>query len=179
MLDSEKLYADAMKNGCVERRVIKCLIIGAAGVGKTSIKHLLLKKPLPKRRESTGLLEKPAVAVSISRDVAIARAIMKSDCSEWYVVDNDEDLTKMIAKLIKTGVSTLPVTSQEMSKFVGTTPELVVDQGVFNSAAQDQDKRKVNSAEKHVPKSTAEGQKDSIHNKVISAIMEAKGMYAQ
>ena len=178
MLDSEKLYADAMKNGCVERKVIKCLIIGAAGVGKTSIKHLLLNKPLPKKRESTGVIENPAVAVSISRDVSISRAIMKPDDS-WDMVDNDEKLTKMIAELIKTGVATLPVTSQDMSKSAGTTPKLVVEEGLFNSVVQDQDERKVNSAEKHVPKGAAESQKDSIHNKVISAIVEAKGMYVQ
>ena len=168
-----------MKNGCVERRVIKCLIIGAAGVGKTSIKHLLLNKPLPKKRESTGVIENPAVAVSISRrNISNSWAIMKPDDS-WYVVDNDEELTKMIAKLIKTGVSKLPVTSQETSKSAGTTPELVVEEGLFNSVVQDQDKRKMNSAEKHVPKDAAESQKDSIHNKVISAIVEAKGMYVQ
>ena len=168
MLDSEKLYADAMKYGCVERRVIKCLIIGAAGVGKTSIKHLLLNKPLPKKRESTGVIENPAVAVSISRDISHLRAIMKSEDS-WYVVDNDEDLTKMIAQLIKTGVATLPVTSQEMSEFADTTPKLEVEE----------DERKVNSAKKLVPKGAAESEKDSIYNKVISAMVEAKGMYVQ
>ena len=162
-----------MKNGCVKRRVIKCLIVGAAGVGKTSIKHLILKKELPKKRESTGVLENPAVAISISRNVSISRAIMKLEDSEWYVVHNDEELTKMIAKLIKTGVSRFPVTSQEMSYSAGTT----VEKGLFNSVVQDQDKREVNSAEKLVPKGAEESQKESIHNKVISEIVDAKGIY--
>ena len=166
-----------MKNGCVKRRVIKCLIVGAAGVGKTSIKHLILKKELPKKRESTGVLENPAVAISISRDVTISRAIMKLEDSEWYVVHNDEDLTKMIAKLIKTGVSKFPVTSQETSDSASTTPESVVEQGLFNSVVWDQDEREVNSAEKLVPKGAEESRKESIHNKVISEIVEAKGMY--
>ena len=162
-----------MKNGCVKRRVIKCLIVGAAGVGKTSIKHLILKKELPKKRESTGVLENPAVAISISRNVSISRAIMKLEDSEWYVVHNDEELTKMIAKLIKTGVSRFPVTSQEMSYSAGTT----VEKGLFNSVVQDQDEREVNSAEKLVPKGAEESQKESIHNKVISEIVDAKGIY--
>ena len=162
-----------MKNGCVKRRVIKCLIVGAAGVGKTTIKHLILKKELPKKRESTGVLENPAVGISISRDVSNLRAIMKPDNSEWYVVRDDEELIKMIAKLIKTGVSTLPVTSQEMSDSAGTT----VEQGLFNSVVQDQDEREVDSAEKLLPKGAAKSRKDSIHNKVIREIVEAKGMY--
>ena len=162
-----------MKNGCVKRRVIKCLIVGAAGVGKTSIKHLILKKELPKKLESTGVLENPAVAISISRNVSISRAIMKLEDSEWYVVHNDEELTKMIAKLIKTGVSRFPVTSQEMSYSAGTT----VEKGLFNSVVQDQDEREVNSAEKLVPKGAEESQKESIHNKVISEIVDAKGIY--
>ena len=162
-----------MKNGCIKRRVIKCLIVGAAGVGKTSIKHLILKKELPKKRESTGVLENPAVGISISRDVSFLRAIMKPDDSEWYVVHNDEELTKMIAKLIKTGVSMLPVTSQEMSDSAGTT----IEQGLFNSVVQDQDDREVDSAEKLVPKGAAKSQIDSIHNKVIREIVEAKGTY--
>ena len=155
-----------MKNECVKRTVIKCLIVGAAGVGKTSIKHLILKKELPKKRESTGVLENPAVGISISRDVSISRAIMKSDDSEWYVVHNDAELTKMIAKLIKAGVSTLPVASHE-----------TIEQGLFSSVVQDQDEREVDSAEKLLPKGAAKSPIDSIHNKVIREIVEAKGTY--
>ena len=158
-----------MKNGCIKHKVIKCLIVGAAGVGKTSIKHLLLNKKLPEKRVSTGVTENPTRAVSI------ARANMKEDGS-WYVIDNDEELTKMIAKLIKAGVSTLPVQSHEKSVFVGNTLELVVDQDLVNPVVQDQDKSKVNSAGKPAPNAIAESQKDFICSKVISEIVEAKGV---
>ena len=168
LLDSEKLYADAMKNGCIERKVLKCLIVGAAGVGKTSIKHLILSKELPKKCVSTGMLENPTHAITISR------ANMKIDDS-WYVVDNDEDLTKMIAMFIKAGVSTLPV-AQEKSESAGTTLGLVVDQDLVNSVVHDQDKRKVNSAGMLASKGTTESQKDSICSKVIGAMVEAKGV---
>ena len=42
-----------MTKGYVETSVTKCLILGAAGVGKTHLKHLLLKKDHPKQRVST------------------------------------------------------------------------------------------------------------------------------
>ena len=38
-----RLYEEAMTKGYVEISVTKCLILGAAGVGKTHLKHLLLK----------------------------------------------------------------------------------------------------------------------------------------
>lgn len=53
----------------------------------------------------------------------------------------------------------------------------MVEQGLFNSVVQDQETTKVKSAEKHVTNGAAESQKDSIHNKFINAIVEAKGMY--
>ena len=174
--DSKRLYNDAMKNGYIERRVIKCLIVGAAGVGKTSIKHLILNKELPKKRESTGVLENPAVAVSLSRDLSISRANMKEDGS-WNVVQNDEELIKMIAELIKAGVpkSTTSVKSHEKSEISATTRQPVVDHNLVDRVGQVQN-RLVSSIEMLKPGVTAESQEDSIHNQFISAIVEAKGM---
>ena len=139
-LDPKELYTSAMKNGYVERKVVQCLIIGAAGVGKTSIKHLLLKKKLPDKRISTGMLVNPEVAVAIQQThdtqqlaniqqsgntqqsgstqssgstqqsgnirqlVSISWAGMEEE-SLWHMVqDDDEELGKFIADLIKTGV---------------------------------------------------------------------------
>ena len=98
--DAKELYANAMKTGRVKRTVIKCLIVGAAGVGKTSIKHLLLKEELPKKRVSTDMVENAAWAVSISRDVSISRAIANDDDS-WHVVRNEKDLRNIIAEIMK------------------------------------------------------------------------------
>ena len=64
-IDTQKLYDEAMSNGYVDRKIITCLIIGAAGVGKTTIKHLLLGKEPPVKRVSTGVLENHVRAVSI------------------------------------------------------------------------------------------------------------------
>ena len=61
-----RLYEEAMSKGYVETSVTKCLILGAAGVGKTHLKHLLLKKDPPGQRVSTGLADNPVRAISFS-----------------------------------------------------------------------------------------------------------------
>ena len=89
-----------MKTGRVKRTVIKCLIVGAAGVGKTSIKHRLLKEELPKKHVSTGVLENPACAVSVSRAVSVSQAIM-NEGDPWHVVRDAKDLMHIIAEIMK------------------------------------------------------------------------------
>ena len=143
--------------GSVKHKVIKCIIVGAAGVGKTSIKHLLLNKKLPEKRRSTGVAENPARAVSISQ------AIMTTDDNSWYVVDSDENLIKMIAEMIKTEAHNgKPQEESDATQSVAHEKPLVT--GTASESMT------VNSAK-------PESQDDSISNDFISAIMEAKGMY--
>ena len=139
-----------MKTGHVKRTVIKCLIVGAAGVGKTSIKHRLLKEKLPEKRVSTGVLENPDVAVSISRDVSISRAIMNDD--SWHVVRNEKDLMNIIAEIMKAQAKS-EATPKEKPPSTSTASESVEPMG------------------------TEERQEDSVVlNDFIRAIIEAKGM---
>ena len=157
LLDSEKLYADAMKDGYIKRKVIKCLIVGAAGVGKTSIKHLLLNRKPPVNHVSTGVAEIPTRAVSISW------ANMKKDGS-WYVVNNDTDLINVIAEMIKSkAYDKIP---QEKSGDTHSVPhEKSPTTGIASESMI------VNSVN---PKGTAERQ-DSISN-IFTAVKKAKGM---
>ena len=155
-LDSKKLYADAMQYGYIERKVVKCLIVGAAGVGKTSIKHLILNMDLPKQRESTGVADKPAVAVSLSRPVGISHATLKDDGS-WHAVHSDEELITMIGELIKGGV---PKRQQSH------------ESKVADSVGQDEDKI-VESAQMQLERKSAA---ESVSNKLINAITYAEGM---
>ena len=112
---------------------------------------------------STGVLENPIVAVSLSRsrDVSITLANMTTD-GLWNVVHNDEDLVKMIATIIKSEAHNKK--SQETSpatKIVLTKNRQVKSTGTaFESGG-------VHSAE---------SLEDSIKNDFISAIMEAEGM---
>ena len=56
-------YKQALKNGFVSAYPMKVLIIGAAGVGKTHLLHLLFNEPPPDVRRSTSLMERPVLAI--------------------------------------------------------------------------------------------------------------------
>eukprot|EP00731_Ephydatia_muelleri_P038873 Em0959g1a len=56
-------YKDALKDGSVSAKVMKILIIGAAGVGKTHLFHLLLNQAPPEVRHSTPVMEKPVQVI--------------------------------------------------------------------------------------------------------------------
>ena len=105
-IDTQKLYDEAMKNGYVDRKIIKCLIIGAAGVGKTTIKHLLLGKEPPEKRVSTGVMENPVRAVSISK--------AGYHNGSWCKVESDEELMIMIAEAIKS--EKVPMDNETMAE---------------------------------------------------------------
>ena len=56
-------YQDALKEGYVLATFVKILIIGAAGVGKTHLLHLLFNEPPPDVRQSTPVMERPVQAI--------------------------------------------------------------------------------------------------------------------
>ncbi|KAL5506754.1 hypothetical protein EMCRGX_G008491 [Ephydatia muelleri] len=66
-----------MSKGYVETSVTKCLIIGAAGVGKTHLKHLLLKKDPPQQQ------------------------VLEED--DWFGVEDDQALLKVVSGTIGVG----------------------------------------------------------------------------
>ena len=92
--DYSELYDEAMRSGYVDRKIIKCLIIGAAGVGKTTFKHLLLNKELPEKRVSTGMMGNPVRSVSLTLGGV-------DEKHSWFAVDSDDELINMIADIVK------------------------------------------------------------------------------
>ena len=92
ILSFRRLYEEAMTKGYVETSVTKCLILGAAGVGKTHLKHLLLKKDHPKQRVSTGLADNPVRAISFT----LAGVGEQED--DWFVVEDDQALMSTLQK---------------------------------------------------------------------------------
>ena len=101
--EAKRLYDEAMKKGYAECSTIRCLIHGSAGVGKTHLKHLLLKMLPPALRTSTGIVDNPVRAVTVS-----AVSVSKQDEDDWHVLDGDYDLMRTVSQMIKGYVVPLP-----------------------------------------------------------------------
>ena len=85
---AKQLYEEAMKQGSVKMSIIKCLVLGIAGVGKTHLKRLLLSEGTDDTtaRVSTGLADNPVQAFvgSIS---SILAGVDEEDTGKWEVMD--------------------------------------------------------------------------------------------
>ncbi|KAL5506596.1 hypothetical protein EMCRGX_G008278 [Ephydatia muelleri] len=106
------LYEEAMSKGYVETSVTKCLILGAAGVGKTHLKHLLLKKDPPGQRVSTGLADNPVRAISFS-----LASVGGKEKDDWIVVEDDQALLRVVGGTIRDGVSMATPLDEVVSSF--------------------------------------------------------------
>ena len=85
-----------MRDGVTRVFIIKVLIIGAPGSGKTSLRYLLLGLPPPATRTSTPLATRAFRAVSMHRIKADGSASM----STWKKLDDDTYL-RFIAEEVK------------------------------------------------------------------------------
>ena len=108
-----------MTKGYVETSVTKCLILGAAGVGKTHLKHLLLKKDPPQRRVSTGLADNPARAISFS-----LAGVGGQEGDDWFVLEDDQALLKVVGGTIRDGISM----ETPLKEVVTTLPKMAINE---------------------------------------------------
>ena len=86
-------YTEALKQGEVKMSIIKCLVLGIAGVGKTEFKWLLLDQRRA-GRVSTGLADNPVQAFVGSVSSMLA-GVDEEDPSKWEVIDENK-LTQII-----------------------------------------------------------------------------------
>ena len=95
---AKQLYEEAMKQGSVKMSIIKCLVLGIAGVGKTHLKRLLLSEGTDgtTARVSTGLADNPVQAFvgSIS---SILAGVDEEDSGNWEVMD-EVKLTQVLTR---------------------------------------------------------------------------------
>ena len=82
--DIAENFARCMREGSTKVLIVKVLIIGPPGVGKTGIRHLLLGLPPPPRRTSTPLATRTTRAISFYRIKADGSGDVK-----WMEFDND------------------------------------------------------------------------------------------
>ena len=113
-----RLYEEAMTKGYVETSVTKCLILGAAGVGKTHLKHLLLKKDPPQQRVSTGLADNPVRAISFS-----LAGVGGQEEDDWFVIEDDQALLKVVGGTIRDGGVSM---ATSLDKVVGSFPKMAI-----------------------------------------------------
>ena len=97
------------------------LVTGAAGSGKTSLKHRLFGKQPPKLRCSTALAEAAIRAVS--------REIVGTDQTGWFRVTSDE-LMGMLGGAVKAGIpmNELPSQTSETADHKSPTSVLATEQ---------------------------------------------------
>ena len=75
------LFEEAMKQGHIEVSIIKCLLFGPAGVGKSCLLRLLLDMLPPPLRQSTACIEQAIRAVCVKCGI--------DSEGEWQKVDSD------------------------------------------------------------------------------------------
>ena len=102
----------------METSVTKCLIVGAAGVGKTHLKHLLLQKDPPNQRVSTGLADNPVRAIS-----STLAGVDRQEEDDWFVIEDDKALISFVGQTVRGGVSM--VTS--LDAVVSTLPKMIIN----------------------------------------------------
>ena len=81
LLTAMLLFEQAMKEGYIEVSIIKCLLLGTAGVGKTSFLCLLLDMLPPHLRQSTACIEQAIRAICVKYGI--------NSRGGWQKVDSD------------------------------------------------------------------------------------------
>ncbi|KAL5497604.1 hypothetical protein EMCRGX_G014111 [Ephydatia muelleri] len=119
-----ELYKKAMTKGYVETSVTKCLILGAAGVGKTHFKHLFLKMDPPQQRVSTGLADNPVRAIS-----STLAGVREQEEDDLFVIENDQSLVSVIGKVITNGDISMAPSLAKMETYQAAKQHKVVDVG--------------------------------------------------
>ena len=92
---AQQILQEALEKGYVDCHIWKVIVTGAAGSGKTSLKHRLFGEEPPSLRCSTALAEAAIRAIS--------REIVGTDLTGWFRVSYEE-LMKMLGGALKAGV---------------------------------------------------------------------------
>ena len=89
--ESAQSFAQALREGSVIVEIIKLVLMGPPGVGKTSFLHLLFNWPAPKYHNSTAIASRPIRAIE--------RVVGEKDGSIWERMEGVELLRKVMEAL--------------------------------------------------------------------------------
>ena len=92
---AQQILQEALEKGYVDCHIWKVLVTGAAGSGKTSLKHRLFGEEPPSLRCSTALAEAAIRAIS--------REIVGTNVTGWFRITYEE-LMEMLGGALKAGV---------------------------------------------------------------------------
>ena len=100
-VESEELFGKALKDGSVSVSIVNTLILGEAGVGKTSTKCILFDDPLPKDRTSTPLAEAPLQVQVDSPKIPknVSEIKVQSIANRWKAL-SDKQLQEIVADAV-------------------------------------------------------------------------------
>eukprot|EP00731_Ephydatia_muelleri_P022384 Em0014g975a len=140
LADATELFEEAMKEGSVNISIIKCLVLGIAGVGKTHLKRLLLSENTDKHtgRVSTGIADNPVHAF-VGSVKSILAGVDEKDTGNWEVLDESKLMEVLInayqnepspisaSVSIATRASPRPTAHQQPSRLADPLSKLRVD----------------------------------------------------
>ena len=106
----------AMKQGYVNVTLLKVIVEGPAGVGKTSVIYLLLGKPPPEDRHSTGCAERAIRVIRIGKEG-----------EEWNEI-SAEEFQEMIAEAVPILYKQLKAKGKRMEELVRVLSRLVEEE---------------------------------------------------
>ena len=92
---SKKLLNEALSHGYIGVTILVCIVLGQAGVGKTSMKYLLLDQRPPHLRNSTICAETP-MRIHLRR---VSQSRIQNLEGQWKEV-KDEELLETVARMI-------------------------------------------------------------------------------
>ena len=92
---SKKLLTEALSHGYIGVTILVCIVLGQAGVGKTSMKYLLLDQRPPHLRNSTICAETP-MRIHLRR---VSQSRIQNLEGQWKEV-KDEELLETVARMI-------------------------------------------------------------------------------
>ena len=128
--ESSEYLKEAMKQGYVYVKLVKVVVVGPAGVGKTCLLYLLLSKDPPDQRTSTGCAERSIRVIRIGKE-----------SGEWSEIPTKE-FEEMIAEAVPVLYEELKAKGKGMDKLAEVLSE-VVGEGVGEkqSVVEDGEKR--------------------------------------